>query len=114
MKKVINEVEVTLDVIGGKWKSLILYHLMYEGVKRYSEIESFLTNISHKTLATQLKALEKDGLVKREAFPCVPPYVEYSLTDKGETLRPVLDALCDWGNENKDSYELLNPYCLDE
>lgn len=112
MKKVINEVEITLSIIGGKWKSLILYYIGIEGVKRYSEIFTFLGNISQKTLTTQLRQLEKDGVLKREIFPSVPPTVEYSLTEKGETLKPILELLCEWGEQNNNGeYELQNPYC---
>ncbi|MCT4594404.1 MAG: helix-turn-helix transcriptional regulator [Anaeromicrobium sp.] len=111
-KKVVCEMEVTLDIIGGKYKATILYILGGEGTKRFGELKSFICNVSHKTLTNQLRELEEDGLVHREIYPEVPPKVEYSLTKKGKTLIPILEAMCEWGEINMgDKYELINPLC---
>ncbi|HEY7544105.1 MAG TPA: winged helix-turn-helix transcriptional regulator [Blastocatellia bacterium] len=83
-------------MIGGRWKTPILYHL-FQGEKRFSELRRRLKPITQKMLTQQLREMERDGLVHREVFPEVPPRVEYSLTPLGETLRPVIDAMCRWG-----------------
>jgi len=83
-------------VIGGRWKMLILYHL-FQGVKRFSELQHAIDGISQKVLTQQLRELERDGIVHREVFPQVPPKVEYSLTSLGESLKPVIDEMCKWG-----------------
>lgn len=88
--------ETTLQIIGGRWKILILYHL-FQGVKRFSELQHTLDGISQKMLTQQLREMESDGLVHREVYPQVPPKVEYSLTFLGESLQPVIEAMCDWG-----------------
>lgn len=88
--------EYTLDLIGGKWKGAILYRLL-EGTRRYGELRRLLCRITQRSLTQQLRELEDDGLVHREVFAEVPPRVEYSLTDKGRTLAPVLNALLAWG-----------------
>ncbi|WP_461615082.1 winged helix-turn-helix transcriptional regulator [Clostridium sp. Marseille-QA1073] len=112
IKEVVCEIEVTLDMIGGKWKPLILYFLYQEGTKRFGEIKSYLTKISHKSLTHQLRELEEDGLVKRVIFPEVPPRVEYSLTKKGKTIFPILQLICQWGEKNMNGmYKLISPLC---
>ena len=88
--------EYTLKIIGGRWKVTILYHL-FLGVKRFSELQRTLTGITQKMLTQQLRELEKDGIVHREIYPQVPPKVEYSLTALGTSLKPVIEAMCDWG-----------------
>ena len=90
--------EATLDLIGGKWKSVILFRLS-EGTRRFSELQRLLTRITPRMLAQQLRDLERDGLVHREVYAEVPPRVEYSLTDTGRTLQPVLGALMVWGEQ---------------
>ncbi len=92
-------VEATLDVIGGKWKGVILFLLM-DGTKRFSELQKLLSKITQRTLTNQLRELEADGLVDRKVYPQVPPKVEYSLTDKGRSLRQVLHQMRDWGEAN--------------
>ena len=89
-------IDVTLAVIGGKWKSAILYHLAQQTM-RFSELQRQFTATSRKMLTQQLRELEKDGLVHREVYPQVPPKVEYSLTGKGRSIKPILDLMCDWG-----------------
>lgn len=93
-------VEYTLTLIGGKWKPVILWHLANDGIKRYGEIKKLLIGITHKMLSQQLKELEADGLIHREEYHQIPPKVEYSLTDKGKTLIPILQLMCQWGQEN--------------
>ena len=91
-------VEATLDVIGGKWKPLILWQLKANKL-RFSGLQQNMQGISPKMLTKQLRELEGDGLVLREVFPEIPPRVEYSLTEFGKTVLPVLDALCEWGSK---------------
>lgn len=88
--------EATLDLIGGKWKSVILFRLG-EGTKRFNELGRLLPRVTARMLTRQLRDLERDGLVNRKIYAEVPPRVEYSLTDTGRTLQPVLDALKAWG-----------------
>lgn len=108
------EIEVTLKMIGGKCKPLILYTLITEGTKRFTELMGQITQISQKTLTNQLKELQVDGLVSRMAYAEVPPRVEYSITEKGKTLLPILDLMCEWGEKNIDKrFELTSPQCTD-
>ncbi len=86
----------TLQAIGGKWKVLILWHLQARA-RRFSELHRAVSGISHKILTQELRDLEAEGLLSREVFPVVPPRVEYSLTEVGKTLAPVLQAMKDWG-----------------
>lgn len=93
-------IEATLDVIGGKWKPLVMYQLK-DGTLRFSQILSRVQpKITQRMLTKELRELEKDGLVVREVYPQVPPKVEYSLTEKGQSLMPILDQLCEWGYEH--------------
>jgi DNA-binding HxlR family transcriptional regulator len=89
-------VEVTLDVIGGKWKSVILWHLKLDA-KRYSELRKLIPGVTARMLTNQLRELEQDDVIKRTVFAEVPPRVEYALTETGKSLRPLLDALGQWG-----------------
>ena len=91
-------VEATLDVIGGKWKPVILWQLKTEKL-RFSGLQQSMQGISPKMLTKQLRELEEAGLVLREVYPEIPPRVEYSLTEFGKTVLPVLDALCEWGSK---------------
>lgn len=93
--------EITLGLIGGRWKVLLLYHL-FEGVKRFSELQRALTGITQKMLTQQLREMEHDGLVHREVFAEVPPKVEYSMTPLGMSLEPVIRAMCEWGIKYKE------------
>jgi DNA-binding HxlR family transcriptional regulator len=88
--------EATLKVIGGRWKLIILWHL-FQGRRRFSELHRGIKAVSQKVLTQQLRELQRDGIVNREVFATVPPRVEYSLTAHGETLKPVLEAMCEWG-----------------
>lgn len=110
--KVICEIEVTLKMIGGKYKPLILEYLIRNGTKRFNEILHYVSHISQRTLTTQLRELENDGLIFRKVYAEVPPKVEYSTTDKGRSLEAILELMCEWGEKNmEDKFELLNPQC---
>ena len=89
-------VEATLELIGGKYKALILWHLS-EGTLRFSELKKLISNATPKMLTQQLRELEANLLIHREVFPVIPPKVEYSLTDLGKSLMPVLVSMRDWG-----------------
>ena len=89
-------VEVGLNILSGKWKLKILWHLSNETI-RFNELQRVLDNITTKTLTQQLRALEEQGIITRKVFPEVPPKVEYSLSKLGATLKPILAQLCDWG-----------------
>lgn len=95
--------EYTQRIIGGKWKPIILWYLYTQGVKRYGELKRLLVNISHKMLSQQLKELAKDKLIHREEYHQIPPKVEYSITDKGKTLIPILELMHKWAVENLES-----------
>jgi DNA-binding HxlR family transcriptional regulator len=89
-------VAVTLEIIGGKWKSLILWHLRTKTL-RFSQLQRRLVNITQKMQTQQLRELERDGLIHREVYAEVPPRVEYSLTDLGISVVPILEQMCAWG-----------------
>ena len=91
----------TLSLISGKYKMVILYCLMEFQVVRYNELKRYIKSISHKTLSNALKELEKDQLIIRKEYPQIPPKVEYSLSDKGQSLMQILDHLCIWGENHK-------------
>lgn len=96
-------VKYTLSIIGGKWKPVILWKLAQREVLRYGEIKKEVAGITHKMLSHQLKELEADGMINRKEFHQIPPKVEYSLTDKGMSLMPVLETMCQWGREHSGS-----------
>lgn len=89
-------VETTLKVIEGRWKVMVLYHLLRE-VKRFNQLHRLLVGVSPRTLAKQLRELERDGIVRRKVYPEIPPRVEYALTALGRSLEPVLLAMGKWG-----------------
>ncbi len=97
-------VETTLSLIGNKWKILILRDLM-DGTKRFGELKKTLGDISQKVLTTQLRDMEAKGLLHREVYAEVPPRVEYSLTETGYSLAPVLEAMGNWGRDYKARHE---------
>lgn len=92
-------VELTLEVIGGKWKSVLVYHLL-QGPLRFSELKRLVPDITEKMLTQQLRELERVGVLTRTVFPEVPPRVEYRATAHGQTLQPVLEAMCAWGRSH--------------
>ncbi len=96
--------ESALHALGGKWKPLILWHLL-EDTRRFGELKRLIPDITQKMLTQQLRELEGDRLVHREVYPQVPPKVEYSLTELGRTLESVLNVLCDWGKTFEESFE---------
>ena len=102
-------VEATISLIGGKYKSVILFHLMGKTL-RYSELHKKIPKSTDKMLAQQLRELEKDGLIKRTVYPVVPPKTEYNLTEFGESLSPILNAMCNWG----ESYLNIPSQCVEE
>ena len=93
----------TMKVLSGKYKLIILYWLEEYEVMRYSEIKRTLGNITHKMLSDTLKELEADDLIVRKEYPQVPPKVEYFLSEKGKSLMPILDAMCDWGETHRET-----------
>ena len=93
-------VETTLQLIGNKWKVLILRDLM-EGTKRFNELMRSVSGITQKVLTSNLRSMEEDGLLLRKVYPEVPPRVEYSLTETGLSLKPILDSMFAWGIEYK-------------
>lgn len=97
-KSVACPVETTLRVIEGRWKVMVLHYLL-PGTKRFNELHRLLKGVSHRTLAQQLRELERDGIVRRKVYPQIPPKVEYSLTKLGASLEPILMAMHKWGEE---------------
>ncbi|RDU58801.1 helix-turn-helix domain-containing protein [Helicobacter sp. MIT 14-3879] len=93
----------TLSLISGKYKMSILYCLFCFEVVRYNEMKRYLSGISFKTLTNALKELEADSLIQRKEYPQIPPKVEYSLSPRGQSLIPILDAMCEWGKVNKEN-----------
>jgi DNA-binding HxlR family transcriptional regulator len=100
-KKYNISVEATLEVIGGKWKCVILCHLTH-GTKRTSELKRLMPGITQKMLTQQLRELEEDGIINRISYNQVPPKVEYELSDYGRSLQGILDSLCAWGANHID------------
>jgi DNA-binding HxlR family transcriptional regulator len=90
-------VEITLKLIGSKWKLLILRNLLNSNILRFGELARGINGISQKMLTQHLRQMELDGLVVRTVYAEVPPRVEYSLTEKGKSLKPIIDAMHDWG-----------------
>jgi DNA-binding HxlR family transcriptional regulator len=90
-------VEATLELIGGKWKGSLLYHLL-DGKKRFNELRRLFPTVTQRILTNQLREMERAGIVQRKIYPEIPPRVEYSLTTLGESLRPLLIFARDWGN----------------
>ncbi len=95
-----SSVKITLDAIGGKWKTLILF-LLADNVLRFNQLQKGISGITQKMLAQQLRELEHDGLVKRKVYPVVPPKVEYSITSYGKTLVPILTSMDMWGRNHR-------------
>jgi DNA-binding HxlR family transcriptional regulator len=93
-------VEATLDVIGGKWKGVILYYLL-EDKKRFNELRRLIPGITQRMLSLQLSELENDGIINRNVYPEVPPRVEYSMTEFGITLEPIITQMKEWGDQYK-------------
>ncbi len=99
------EIELTLEIISGKWKALLLWNLGNEEIIRFNEFRRLIPEITQKMLTQQLRALEEDGLVNRKVYNQVPPMVEYSLTEEGKVLIPILDLMDKWGKNHVLSYK---------
>lgn len=91
----------TMSLIQGKYKMFILYTLMEFGVVRFNEMQKYIGTITFKTLSSALKQLEADNLIIRKEYPQIPPKVEYSLSERGKSLMPILDQMCEWGDQNR-------------
>ena len=91
----------TMSLIQGKYKMFILYTLMEFGTVRFNEMQKYIGTITFKTLSSTLKQLESDGLVNRKEYPQIPPKVEYSLTEAGKSPIPILDQMCEWGDQHR-------------
>ncbi|MCI6151733.1 winged helix-turn-helix transcriptional regulator [Fusobacterium perfoetens] len=100
--------ELTLDIMGGKWKPIILYYINSNGVARHSDLKRFIPSINERMLTRQLRELETDLLIKRKVYPVVPPKVEYSLTEYGKSLIPILSSLVQWGKDYANSRNFTN------
>lgn len=96
---------VTMGIIGGKWKTVILYHLLVGGTLRYNELRKLMSTVTERTLSLQLQQLQEDGVIRRKVYTSKPPLkVEYSLTEFGKTLGPLLQAIADWGDSVVEKY----------
>ena len=93
-------IQITLNVIGGKWKPIILWHLL-ENKKRFSELQRSIVGVSQKILTSQLRELESDLIIHREVYKQIPPKVEYWVTEYGKTLQPILENIGDWGEKHR-------------
>ena len=102
-KKFNNPVELSIDIIGGKWKMPVIWRLK-DGSKRYGELRRSLPKVTHKMLTQQLRELEQDEIIKRKVYAEVPPKVEYSLTLLGESIIPVIDLLREWGEQYRNVF----------
>jgi DNA-binding HxlR family transcriptional regulator len=100
-------VEAALQLLEGRWKLVILFHLFDGKVQRFSDLEKLIPGISQKMLAQQLRQLEADGIVARKLYPQVPPKVEYRLTDWGQALCPALDALLKWAEQRDELFKAI-------
>ncbi|GGJ51584.1 winged helix-turn-helix transcriptional regulator [Deinococcus roseus] len=94
-------VELTLTVIGGRWKGVIMYHLT-KGTLRFGQLKRLIPVITQRMLTLQLRELEADGLVSRTVYPEVPPRVDYALTEAGKSLQPIIHAMLEWGEQHQD------------
>ncbi|HXJ14638.1 MAG TPA: helix-turn-helix domain-containing protein [Candidatus Limnocylindrales bacterium] len=101
-------VKLTADIIGGKWKPLILFYLE-PGPQRFSQLQRFIPNSTKKMLTKHLRELERDGLIHRKVFVQVPPRVEYSLTTHGQSLKPILRLMSAWGEKHRRRYLEVRP-----
>lgn len=98
------EIELTLEILSGKWKALLIWNLHLHGVIRYNEFRRLIPSITQKMLTQQLKELEKYGIVSRTVYPSVPPMVEYALTETGQELIPIMEAMDQWGKKYVKTY----------
>jgi len=101
------KVETALDILVGKWKPVILYHILSSGVLRFSELQRLIPEITKKMLTTQLRELEYHNIINRNVYPQIPPKVEYSITEYGKGLVPLLDAMHHWGKAHIEHLDKL-------
>ncbi len=117
-KEAICELEVTFSVVGGRWKPLILWFLKEYNTLRFGQLQHLIPDITHKILTKQLRDLEENQLIERKVYPEVPPRVEYSITECGKEIVPILEMMCDWAHKNNFfGYDLKYDICdieLDE
>jgi len=106
-KEYVCPIEVSMDLIAGKWKLLIMWHLRHK-TRRFGELQRKIPNVTQKMLTQQLRELERDNLIHREVYPVVPPKVEYSLTPFGRSFRPILDMMLVWGHGYAETYGEVN------
>jgi DNA-binding HxlR family transcriptional regulator len=99
-KEAICEIEVAFEVIGGKWKPIILWFLSHLGTLRFGQVQHLIPDITHRMLTKQLRELEEHNLIERKVYPEVPPKVEYSITANGQEIIPILESMCDWAYKN--------------
>lgn len=100
-------VETALDVIGGKWKGMVIYRLL-DGTARFNELKRLMPRVTQRVLTLQLRELERDGVIERKVYPEVPPKVEYSLTEFGRGLKPILTMMSDWGERYHEEIRKLD------
>lgn len=100
--------EMTLDIMGGKWKPIILYYINLNEIARHSELKRFIPSINERMLTRQLRELEEDFFIKRKVYPVVPPKVEYTLTEHGKKLIPILKELINWGKDYAEAINFTN------
>nr|WP_082137364.1 helix-turn-helix domain-containing protein [Lactiplantibacillus herbarum] len=106
-----NEFDATMQLIRGKWKIVILFELAEVKVSRFADLQHHIKDVSHKTLTSQLRELERDELIERHDFKTAQPHVEYELTAKGQSLIPILDAICTWGDQHIDPALIERSLC---
>lgn len=107
----LNEFDATMNLIQGKWKIMILFELFEKKQCRFADLQRHIRDVSHKTLTNQLRELERDELISRHDFKTAQPHVEYKLTAKGESIIPILDAICAWGDTHVDPTLLERSLC---
>lgn len=105
-------IEVTVNLVGDKWKVLIMRNLLLKGTQRFGELGKGINGISQKMLTQQLRQLEMDGLIERKVYAQVPPRVEYSLTEFGQSLKPIFEAMHNWGTNYLEKNEKDSNDCL--
>ncbi|MCF6161590.1 MAG: helix-turn-helix transcriptional regulator [Furfurilactobacillus sp.] len=106
-----NEFDATMQLIQGKWKIMIMYEIAETGTSRFADLQHHIREVSHKTLTNQLKELADDDLIERHDFQTAQPHVEYTLTAKGQSIIPLLDAICDWGDTHIDHAQIERSLC---
>jgi DNA-binding HxlR family transcriptional regulator len=115
VKQATCEIEVAFGVIGGKWKPMIIWFLGELGTLRFGEIQHLIPEITHKILTKQLRELEENDLIQRKIYSQIPPKVEYTITNKGRDVLPILDMMCNWSTKNKHfDYELTYNLCEED